>query len=70
MSENDVRAWRISAATPQELTTEELIERAIRKAFAHGVLQERRGVGSEPAERHKRLVKADRDELIRRARET
>lgn len=66
MSENDIRTWRESAAKPQELPTDRLIHRLVKTAYSHGWLAHKNGTDSESAERHRELVKNDRDELLRR----
>lgn len=68
MSENDIRAWRESAAKPHELPADRLLRRLVKRTYAYGWSAQKNGVESEHAQNLHRLVEADRDELLRRLR--
>lgn len=66
MSENDIKAWRLSGLKPEECTGEELIRRLVQNAYAHGYVGHKKGLSSEGAKRLERCVERDRAEALRR----
>ena len=66
MSENDLRAWRLSALSPEECTGEELLRRLVQNAYAHGYIGHKKGLDSKGAKRLQACVERDRAEASRR----
>jgi hypothetical protein len=65
---SSARTRWLLAARPELLPAEELVRRMIKRAYAQGMITERRGSDSRTARRCGELVERDRAELLRRLR--
>lgn len=62
---SSAQRWKLEAS-PGQLTTPDLLTRLIKRAYAHGLLGERRGLDAPHAKKAAALVERDRQELLRR----